>query len=391
MAKRLHSIFASLLLLSGGQSAALADALPAVDLVQGVRALGRVQEVLTQGGQAGLEAQNRLMAQISAGFQMVPRERWRDRRQVLAATKFMLTGGRPDFAASEIVDLIPADLRDVWQGARHFARGDIGAARSSLAGVDPRAADPTIAGQLALVKGLLAAGSTPEKAIALFEDARLLGLGTLVEEAALRREIALLAPGKDQERFWSIADRYARRYAASVFARAFRVHFAEGLIVRSRNGDEGVQEKLSRVLRNITRALRPVYSVEIAEHAILKGSLELARFVTDELDVDDVSSAAMRDRARLFSAIVGVVGPEPTTARLALEAITELPRGSPEERLRAVALEVVGQIEAPLREAPAGTKPKLRAIELPGGRELDEAKSVLAEASGLLERNAKQP
>ena len=58
-------------------------------------------------------------------------------------------------------------------------------------------------------------------AVELLDWARLLAPGGLVEEAALRREIALLAEAKDVGRAAMLTRQYATRFAASLYAADF--------------------------------------------------------------------------------------------------------------------------------------------------------------------------
>ena len=58
-------------------------------------------------------------------------------------------------------------------------------------------------------------------AVELLDWARLLSPGGLVEEAALRREIALLAGAKDVARVAMLTRQYVTRFAASLYAADF--------------------------------------------------------------------------------------------------------------------------------------------------------------------------
>ena len=66
----------------------------------------------------------------------------------------------------------------------------------------------------------------PAKALAYLDDARLLAPGTLIEEAAFRRQIALIASAGDGERYEMMVARYLRRFPNSVYAGNFRQQFA---------------------------------------------------------------------------------------------------------------------------------------------------------------------
>ena len=72
--------------------------------------------------------------------------------------------------------------------------------------VDPLTQPPELGAFLALVKGSITAADDPAAAQKMFDEARLLSPGTLVEEAALRRSIALGSRNQGRRAFlWSPA------------------------------------------------------------------------------------------------------------------------------------------------------------------------------------------
>src|SRR5690606_3957574 len=103
-------------------------------------------------------------------------------------------------------------------------------ARTALSTVDPAGQPQEVAAFLYLVKGSVVASIDGEAGIALLDRARLLGTGTLVEEAALRRTISLAANAGDRARFLSAAEQYARRFLRSPYASQFAETFVAGVI-----------------------------------------------------------------------------------------------------------------------------------------------------------------
>src|SRR5208283_2275619 len=78
-----------------------------------------------------------------------------------------------------------------------------------------------IAGPLAFARSVLKTRGDLRAAVADLDWARLVSPGGLVEEAALRREIALLAEAQDAPRVALLARQYADRFALSLYAPDF--------------------------------------------------------------------------------------------------------------------------------------------------------------------------
>ena len=89
---------------------------------------------------------------------------------------------------------------------------------------------PDIAMYLALVKGSMLAEAEPRNALALLDRARLLAPGTLVEEAALRRSIAVATTLGDAKRFLRLSEQYVRAYLRSPYASQFADAFVAGVV-----------------------------------------------------------------------------------------------------------------------------------------------------------------
>src|SRR5208283_5529527 len=94
-----------------------------------------------------------------------------------------------------------------------------------------------IAGPLAFARSVLKTRGDLRAAVADLDWARLVAPGGLVEEAALRREIALLAEAHDAPRVALLARQYATRFPASLYAPDF-LHDLARMIACSGLADE---------------------------------------------------------------------------------------------------------------------------------------------------------
>lgn len=191
-----------------------------------VRSLQLLQWQMSQGNSQAHAAQRLLIERMDQAFLVVPAKEWRDPRNARAAIIHLLSGGRPDVthALVERGHLTVIDERIV-SGGLAYVEGREAEARAALADVDPLALEPSIGGHIALVRAALELSIDPQRSIALLDQARLLLPGTLVEEAALRREVFVAGSVGDAEKFQNLAMHYLRRYRNSIYASDFRRRF----------------------------------------------------------------------------------------------------------------------------------------------------------------------
>lgn len=325
-----------------------------------VRALARYQDAMTQGSRSSIEAQGVLIARISQAFQQEPVKTWSVWRNTIAAVKYLISGGDPTFAENdELIEAVPKQLQPMLLAALAYARGEAGRAKKLFANIDPREIDPSLGGHVALVKSLLTYPKDPKASMNYLDDARLLGAGTLVEEAAIRRQLGMAVNRKDTRRFKLLAMRYVSRYQKSVFAAAFREHLATGLTDDWFELDAKRSAWLRALLGRIERSIRPQYTMVIAERAIIRGRSQLVRIAAAQLREDVGRSSGFGQRAKLFSAAMGIVEDGSEKALAELTKLDGFPAGSFEDKLRKAALVVAKGIAMPVDEmaaAPARSK-----------------------------------
>lgn len=325
-----------------------------------VRALARYQDAMTQGSRSSIEAQGVLIARISQSFQRAPVKTWSVWRNTIAAVKYLISGGDPTFAENDaLIKAVPKELQPMLLAALAYARGEAGRAKKLFAGIDPREIDPSLGGHVALVKSLLIYAKDPKASMNYLDDARLLGAGTLVEEAAIRRQLGMAVNRRDQKRFQLLAMRYVSRYQKSVFASAFREHLATGLTDDWFKLDEERSAWLRALLGRMDRSVRPQYTMVIAERAIIRGRSQLVRIAAAQLREDVGRSSGFGQRAKLFTAAMGIVEDGSEKALADLAKLTDFPAGSFEDKLRKAALVVAKGIAMPVEEEVAAS-PKSR-------------------------------
>ena len=314
-----------------------------------VRTLVRSQDALTEGRRGSVGLQRTLNGRISRGFRRTPVKTWSSGRNAIAAIKYLMSGGDPTFAENDaVVAAFPERLKPLLMASLSYAQGEAGEARRLFAKIDPRKADPALAGHVALIKSLLTFGSDREVSMAYLDDARLLGAGTLIEEAAIRRQLGVVVDQHNVDRFQQLSMRYVRKFQRSVYSGAFREHLARGLVHKSFELDEARNLWLNALLNNLDRSVRPDYCMIIAERGLIKGRAKLVKITVARVKKDADAGSSYGRRAKLFNAAVSIVDAEADEAFDDLESLSDFAPGSFEDNLRQAALAMAKGIAMPV-------------------------------------------
>ncbi|MEI9899726.1 MAG: hypothetical protein WDN31_05780 [Hyphomicrobium sp.] len=280
---------------------------------------------------------------------------WADPKNVRAAVIYVLSGGDPrilrNLAASSAVTGV--DERLVKGALAYSERRDAEAAQL-LDGVDVESLDRSIGGHVALVRSMLAAKTDQRKAYALLDRARVIAPGTIVEEAALRRQAILAAKMGQLDAFDQLSSQYFRRYATSIFARSFERQFAQEVVAHNYAVDEKRFVNLEAQLAGLPEAERRETSLAIAEDAVAAGNVELVRFAARLAAIDARANPLEATRMRLYEAAALLVTPAYEEAARALWTIDRSKLGVRDEPLLDAALAVAREIARPPALAPQG-------------------------------------
>ncbi|HEV7253107.1 MAG TPA: chemotaxis protein MotC [Mesorhizobium sp.] len=308
--------FALALGLAGSALAPPPGAAEGLQPSQLVRSLQLVQDRIAGGDHAALAMQRKLLEladerlRESDGALLAEPKEWE------AALIYAMSGGNPATIEALMPDLVAGEGReDLTLGVFNNLRGAQAPAREALKTVDPLAFSPELGAYLSLVKGSLLAGLDAQAALALLDQARVLAPGTLVEEAALRRSVALAAEVGDRERFLRASAQYARRFLFSPYASQFADDFVSGVVALREGLD--LQEVADATLP-MDAERREVIFLRIARRAGVEHAVALAAFAAQQAKG---GSGANKARAALYAALPAVASAEFPAALARLEGI----------------------------------------------------------------------
>jgi len=216
-------------------AAALADSAKISDLIDDLQ---RVQVKIAQGDKAAYPAELNQLKTIGAAIATASPETWESKREADSLVIYILSGG----SLADVTPLLKGDTvieseRPLARGALAYVTNHEADAIGLLEQTNLTAFDPRLAGEVAFARSVLETKRDATAAVELLDWSRLLAPGGLVEEAALRREIALLAEAKDATRLAMLTRQYVTRFAASLYAADFLRDLA-GAVARMRLADD---------------------------------------------------------------------------------------------------------------------------------------------------------
>ncbi|MER2634316.1 MAG: chemotaxis protein MotC, partial [Rhizobiaceae bacterium] len=318
---------------------------------QMVRALEQVQDRIAAGDHASLPMQRKLLEMTDARLRATTPEELAEPKNRAAFFAYAMNGGNPaTFQAA--VERLPADDPDrkLAGAIGLYISGQTLGAQEAFAAIDPMRRDPEVGAYLALIKGSVFAGDRAKAAMEFLDQARLLAPGTLVEEAALRRTIALAPDVDDPRRFMRASFRYAHAFLRSPYASQFADSFVAGVVAF--HGRLDMEEVIA-----LTDVMDPerqrVLFLRIARKAAIDGVSELSTLAAQKAE-----EIGKDPRATLYSSLATMTADKsprgPAEAVSRLDGIDRDQLSANDRRLLDAARAVAAGIAAP----PAGQKPE---------------------------------
>lgn len=322
--------------------AALAQQKP-VDLApyMMLRSLQFVQDSVVLGDHSAGEMQSFMIDTIDKRLRTANRAVFDDPRNVDAALIYAMSGGNPqtlEYLASR--DLSGNFDSRVADDLRKYLNGKGVLVAKSLGEMAVEYRDEKIGPYLSLVHGNVAVAQDPEAALVSYDWARLTAPGTIVEEAALRRSVAITVEADMVDKALAYSRKYARRFVHSPYASQFADLFVDLVVehfgrITERNIDDTVE------LMDADRR-REVF-LRIARAAAISGKNDLARLASAKAEAlkGDAAPAAL---AKLYGSVADIPTSDIHAAMKAIAAMPEAALSPRDQALRQAAEIVANQV-----------------------------------------------
>lgn len=298
------------LLAAGVPGEARASEAPALEPYQLVRCLQLVQDRIAAGDQASLPMQRRLLELTDERMRTANPAAFKDAKNFRALLIYAMSGGNP-LTVEQVISRLTLEEADrsLAQGVIDYLRGKPNGTVKALASIDPLGQSSELGAFLALVKGSVNLADAPEKAIVLFDQARLLSPGTLVEEAALRRSVGLAPRLGDDGRFLRSSTQYVRAYLRSPYASQFADAFVTGVVALNASIN---LDAVAEVTAMMDAEQERVIYLRIARRAAIEGLNELSAFASRKAEQDRDGHDNNGDpRAQLYAGLSAVTSGAP--------------------------------------------------------------------------------
>ncbi len=384
-----HHVFAALLSLGvavGGGGGAFAAGL-AVPPYEAIRSLQKLQDRMADGDAVAQAAHARTIDTVATAFAEAKPSTWGDKRNARALILYLFSGGSaPVIAAAIPPDALPQAYRALYVGALAYGSGDDEAAKTSLSPIDARTLPSGLGGHLALLQATLAGAGDASKAVALLDLARLLEPGTLVEEAALRKEMSLIGATGDLDKFALLTRRYLNAFGRSIYADNFRQLVATSATQVGGADTAEAAGKLAKLTAGLEPRERRRLYLLIAREAVVAGRLNMAAIAGATAKGLAQGSAQGADadaaRAALYLGAATIAGTRYEEGVAALMAVAPGRLDAKDRALRASALALADMIRAPVAPAAADTHAAAtNVVAIDAERALNAADTALKDAA----------
>ncbi len=306
-----------------------------------LRSLQFVQDSVVLGDHSAAEMQRYMLATIDQRLRTADASIFEDPRNVDAALVYAMSGGNPatlEYLASK--DVSGNFDNRVADALRKYLSGKGTLAAKSIADMAVEYRDEKIGPYLSLVSGNVAVTKDPKGALVYYDWARLTAPGTIIEEAALRRSVAITVEANMVDQALSYSTKYARRFIHSPYASQFADFFVQLVVAHF---GEITEDNVDGALEFMDADRRREIFLRIARAATIAGKNELARLASakaEELKGSPTPAAL----AKLYGGMADIPTKDIASAMQAIANVPDEALSSRDRALRQAAKAIAEQV-----------------------------------------------
>jgi len=314
------------------------------ELVDMVRELNSDQYRMVSGIAAAREDVAKRVESIDRALPSLPAEELKTETSTWAAATYLLCGG-PSKSLRILMEneaFAKSQTALVW-GSLAFAEGRLNDARKLLDPLDASLFPTTLAGHLSLVQGGLLLGSDKPNAQRRLKYARLVMPDSLVEEAALRRELLTLDSITQFDGIEKLARRYAEKYSKSPFAPRFWENLRDATVGRALSVDYSKTASMETLLSAMPSPRQVEMHLDISKKAILSARLDIAQ--EEVAKAKSVArSVAEGSRVQLFLALIAAMSVSPADVALISGVKNDIALTPSDHELKRIVIDAMRQV-----------------------------------------------
>jgi len=304
-----------------------------------LRSLQFVQDTVVVGDHSAGEMQRFMLNKIDQRLRSAPSSIFDDPRNVDAALIYAMSGGNP----ATLEYLVERDISGnfdtrVADALRKYLAGKGTLIAASLGDMAAEYRDQRIGAYIALVSGNVTVPKDPTGALVFYDMARLAAPGTIVEEAALRRSVAIAVDADLVDKGLAYARKYARRFLHSPYAGQFADFFVQLVVEHYPKVGEA---DIDGTIEFMDAERRREVFLRIARSAAVGGKNELARLASGKAAG---LSGSPETLARLYSGLANIPTPNVGAAVEGLSQISDEQLSPRDQALRQAARVVAEEV-----------------------------------------------
>jgi chemotaxis protein MotC len=308
-----------------------------------LRSLQFVQDSVALGDHSAGEMQRFMLGTIDQRLRSVDTSVYDDERNVDAALTYVMSGGNPQ----TLEYLVSHDTNGYFDNRvtdvlRKYLSGKGLLAANTLVETAKEYRDKKIGPYLSLIAGNVLIATKPVDALALYDQARLAAPGTIIEEAALRRSVAICVETNLVDKGLDYSQRYVRRFLHSPYASQFADLFVK--LVVSHDHDVKPEDVVDILSFMDDARQREVY-LRIARAAAIAGKAELARVAVAQVQkLGAGTDNAFGPLAGLYGGMANIPTDEIDKATKDISGISGSELSSRDQALQAAARSIADQV-----------------------------------------------
>ncbi|KQV43883.1 MULTISPECIES: chemotaxis protein MotC [unclassified Rhizobium] len=286
-----------------------------------LRSLQHIQDSIVLGDHAAADMQRFMLGTVDKRLRDVDNAVFDDPRNVDAALIYVMSGGNPETLSYLVNHDINGNFDTrITDALGHYLSGKGGLMVEMLTKALPEYKNSKIAPYLYLVLGNATAQQDPKASVHYYDMARLLAPGTNIEEASLRRSLALATRMKTIDKGFSYALSYARRFLTSPYASQFADIFVELAVD---NYDDHTEAKLQEILSFMDEPRQREVYLRIARRAAIAGMASMTKLASERAQA--LSAAGDKQPEELANLYSGLIEVPSSDILKAVDRITAIP------------------------------------------------------------------
>lgn len=311
---------------------------------QMIRTAQLLQDAVVRGSNTAAGQQEAMLEQTAQVIVGSPAEVWRDKRNVRALALYLVVKGPPQ-AVRRIIQR-KTDLGEFEKPILALLAFGEGRkeAKNLLGELDAMTMHPAVGAPLALAQGIEFQADVP-KAMKYLRIAQLLAPGTLIDEAAARRQISVLLSQKKSAEAIAQAGRYLWRFGSSYYAGGVIAFLANNVLPETATGNLSFPV-VQAFMEEVPASQRGGMLLDIVRTSLLAGKLDQVAFISSKATELSKGTAAEEARARLYAAIASSLNRAPEEEHAELKGFDRAALSEEDTAILDAALAVEDRVQA---------------------------------------------